>query len=167
MIGEAMRAQAAAIMPWIALSGLINGFVLHYVSEGFQLSKRTALRAGLMVIPVIANIALNAILLPRIGLMGAVYSTVACYALALVLLALAGRRLIPLAWPWTDFLRVAGSCAAMAITVRLLPSLGGLPELLLKAAAGAITYGLATLVFDAAGARSALQQFATRRARSV
>jgi hypothetical protein len=55
----------------------------------------------------------------------------------------------------------------MAITVRLLPSLGGLPELLLKAAAGAITYGLATLVFDAAGARSALQQFVARRARSV
>ena len=71
-----MRAQAAAIMPWIALSGLINGFVLHYVSEGFQLSKRTALRAGLMVIPVIANITLNAILLPRIGLMGAVYSEI-------------------------------------------------------------------------------------------
>jgi O-antigen/teichoic acid export membrane protein len=167
MIGEAMRAQAATIIPWIALSGLINGFVLHYVSEAFQLSKRTALRAGLMVIPALANIALNIILLPRIGLMGAVYSTVACYALALVLLALASRRLIPLAWPWTDFLRVAGSCAAMAITVRLLPSLGGLPELLLKAAAGAITYGLATLVFDAAGARSALQQFVARRARSV
>jgi hypothetical protein len=42
-----------------------------------------------------------------------------------------------------------------------------LPELLLKAAAGALTYGLAALVFDAAGARSAVQQFATRRARSV
>ncbi|MEY4783075.1 MAG: hypothetical protein RIR41_1010, partial [Pseudomonadota bacterium] len=167
MIGEAMRAQAAAIMPWIALSGLINGFVLHYVSEGFQLSKRTALRAGLMVIPVIANIALNAILLPRIGLMGAVYSTVACYTLALVLLALASRRLVPLAWPWVDFLKVAGACAAMAITVRLLPSPGGLPELLLKAGMGAVVYVLAALIFDAAGARSALQQFTSRRARSV
>ena len=167
MIGEAMRAQAAAIMPWIALSGLINGFVLHYVSEGFQLSKRTALRAGLMVIPVIANIALNAILLPRIGLMGAVYSTVACYTLALVLLALASRRLVPLAWPWADFLKVAGACAAMAITVRLLPAPGGLPELLLKAGMGAVVYVLAALIFDAAGARSALQQFASRRARSV
>lgn len=167
MIGETMRAQAAAIIPWIALSGLINGFVLHYVSEAFQLSKRTGLRAALMVIPALANIALNIILLPRVGLMGAVWSTVACYALALVLLALAGRRLIPLAWPWTDFLRVAGSCAAMAIVVRLLPSPGGLPELLLKAAAGALTYGLAAVIFDAAGARSAVQQFATRRARSV
>jgi O-antigen/teichoic acid export membrane protein len=167
MIGEEMRAQAAAIMPWIALSGLINGFVLHYVSEAYQLSKRTGLRAGLMAIPALANLALNAILLPRIGLMGAVYSTVACYALALVLLASVSRRLAPLSWPWADFLKVAGTCAAMAITVRLLPSPGGLSELLLKAGAGAVVYVLAALIFDAAGARSALQQFSARRARSV
>jgi O-antigen/teichoic acid export membrane protein len=167
MIGEEMRAQAAAIMPWIALSGLINGFVLHYVSEAYQISKRTGLRAGLMAIPALTNLALNAILLPRIGLMGAVYSTVACYALALVLLASVSRRLAPLSWPWVDFLKVAGACAAMAITVRLLPSPGGLSELLLKAGTGAVVYVLAALIFDAAGARSALQQFSTRRARSV
>jgi O-antigen/teichoic acid export membrane protein len=59
MIGEDMRAQAASIMPWIALSGLINGFVLHYVSEAYQLSHRTDLRAWLMLIPALANLALN------------------------------------------------------------------------------------------------------------
>lgn len=167
MIGETMRAQAAAIMPWIALSGLINGFVLYYLSEAFQLSHRTALRAWLMAIPALANVALNAILLPWIGLMGAVYATVACYALALVLLASVGRRLAPLAWPWLDFLRIAGACSAMAIVVRLMPAPGGLVELLLKAGVGGITYVLAALAFDAAGARSALQQFATRHARRV
>ena len=167
MIGEEMRAQAAAIMPWIALSGLINGFVLHYVSEAFQISKRTGLRAGLMVIPALANLALNVILLPRIGLMGAVYSTVACYTLALLLLAAVSRRLAPLSWPWVDFLKVAGACAAMAITLRFLPAPGGLPELVMKASVGAVVYALCALVFDAAGARSALQQFSARRARSV
>lgn len=167
MIGEGIRAQAAAIMPWIALSGLINGFVLHYVSEAFQLTHRTALRAGLMAIPAIANIVLNAILLPRIGLMGAVYATVACYALALLLLASVGRRLAPLAWPWTDFLRVAGACAAMAIVVTLLPAAGGASELLLKASVGAGVYVLAALAFDAAGARTALLDFRARHARRV
>ena len=33
--------------------GLINGFVLHYVSEAYQLSHRTALRAWLMLAPVL------------------------------------------------------------------------------------------------------------------
>jgi O-antigen/teichoic acid export membrane protein len=167
IIGEHIRAQAASIIPWIALSSLINGFVLHYASEAFQLSRRTATRAGLMLIPALADLALNVILLPRIGLMSAVYSTVLCHALALVLLASVGRRFAPLAWPWIDFFRVAGACAAMAVAVRLLPSLGGFAELILKASVGALVYGLAALVFDAAGARAALQQFASRRARRV
>lgn len=167
MIGEKMRAQAAAVIPWIALSGLINGFVLHYVSEAFQLSHRTSLRAWLMLIPALANVALNAVLLPWIGIMGAVYATVACYALALLLLATASRRLAPLAWPWADFLKVAGACAAMAIMVRLLPAPGGFAELVLKASAGAATYVMAALAFDAASARSALRQFAARRVRRV
>ena len=167
MVGETMRAEAASIIPWIALSGLINGFVLHYISEAFQLSRRTGLRAALMAIPVAANLALNAVLLPSIGLMGAVYSTVACYALALLLLGLAARKLVPLSWPWGDFLKVGGSCAFMAGVVSLLPSTGGFPELLLKASFGAAAYGLAALLFDAAGVRSALQQFIARHARSV
>lgn len=160
MIAEDMRAQAASFMPWIALSGLINGFVLHYLSEAFQLARRTDLRAWLMSIPALANLGLNAILLPQIGLMGAVYATLACYALAFVLLALAGRRLAPLAWPWADFARIAIACAVMAAVVSLLPSPGGLPELMLKAATGALAYALAVLALDAAGARSALPRLA-------
>ncbi len=167
MIGEDMRAQAASIMPWIALSGLINGFVLHYVSEAYQLSHRTDLRAWLMLIPALANLALNAILLPWIGLMGAVYSTVACYALALLLLAGVARKLAPLSWPWRDFLKVAGACSAMAIAVRMAPSTGGMTELPMKASVGATIYVMTALVLDAAGARAALQQFTSRRARRV
>jgi len=40
-------------------------------------------------------------------------------------------------------------------------------ELLLKACVGAIVYVMAALVFDAAEARAALQQFASRRAQRV
>lgn len=167
MVGETMRAEAATIIPWIALSGLMSGFVLHYISEAFQLSRRTGLRAALMAIPVGANLVLNAVLLPSLGLMGAVYSTVACYALALVLLGLAARKLVPLSWPWGDFLKVSGSCAFMAIVVSLVPPAGGLPELLLKASFGTVAYGLAVLLFDAAGVRCALQQFIARHVRSV
>lgn len=165
MIGEEMRMQAAAIMPWIALSGLMSGFVMHYLSEAFALARRTDLRAWLMAIPALANVALNAVLLPWIGLMGAVYATVACYALALVLLGVVGRKLAPLAWPWADFAKVAGACAAMAIVVMLMPAIGGFPELAMKAAVGAAAYVMAALLLDAAGAREALQGFAARKLR--
>lgn len=141
--------------------------MLHYISEAYQLSRRTDLRAWLMLVPAIANMALNAILLPWIGLIGAVYATVACYALALILLASVSRRLAPLSWPWTDFLKIAGACSTMAIAVRLMPELGGLSELLLKASVGAAVYVTAVLISDAAGAHAALQQFASRRTRRV
>jgi len=51
--------------------------------------------------------------------------------------------------------------------VRMTPALGGMTELLLKASVGATVYVMTTLIFDAAGARAALQQFAARRARRV
>jgi O-antigen/teichoic acid export membrane protein len=167
MIAEDMRDQSAAIMPWIALSGLINGFVLHYLSEAFQIARRTDLRAGLMAIPAVMNVVLNAILLPRIGLMGAVYATVASYALALVLLALVGRKLVPLSWPWLDFGKIAAACGAMALVVMLLPAPGGMAELILKSAIGATIYVAASFVLDAAGARSALSSALQRRFRQA
>jgi hypothetical protein len=87
--------------------------------------------------------------------MGAVYSTVACYALALLLLgSVVARKLAPLSWPWRDFLKVAGACSAMAIAVRMAPSTGGMTELLLKASVGATIYVMTALVLDAAGARA-------------
>lgn len=156
MIAEDMREQAAAFMPWIALSGLMNGFVLHYLSESFQLSRRTDLRAALMAIPAVANLGLNVLLIPPFGLMGAVYATVASYALALVLLGVVGRRLAPLSLPMGDFARIGAACVAMAIAVQLLPAPGGLPELLLKAAVGACVYAAAAVALNAAGARAAL-----------
>jgi O-antigen/teichoic acid export membrane protein len=167
MIGEALRDQAAHIMPWIALSGLTNGFVLYFFSEAFQLSRRTDLRARLMAIPALANVALNLILLPRIGLMGAVYATLACYALALVLLASVGRRLAPLAWPWADFIKVAAACGVMTLGLMALPAVGGFAELAMKASVGAMLYAATILAFDTAGARGALQDLLARRLRQA
>jgi O-antigen/teichoic acid export membrane protein len=157
MIAESMREQAAQIMPWIALSGLLAGFALHYAAEAFQLSKRNDLRALMMVPPVLLNLGLNVLLLPRVGLMGAVYATLASYALALVLLAVVGRKQAKLSWPLDAFARVGLACAAMAPAVLAVPHLGGLPELVLKAGIGACVYMLAILILDAGGVRTQLR----------
>jgi xanthine/uracil permease len=81
------------------------------------------------------------------------------------LLGVVGRKLAPLAWPWTDFAKVAGACAVMAIVVNFMPAVGGLAELVMKAIVGAAAYVMAALVLDAAGARMALQGFAARKLR--
>lgn len=153
MIGEELRDQAALTIPWIAAAGLINGFIIYYFSEAFQLSKKTALRACLMIIPAVLNVILNIILLPRIGLMGAVYATVFCYGVALLLVMGVGRRFISLPIPVKDLALIAIACAGMAGVVHILPSIGAFPELMLKASLGGIAYVVIAVLLNAGGAR--------------
>ncbi len=148
MIGEAIRADAARIIPWIAFAGLMNGLLVHYASEPFQLARRTGLRATLMAVPAALNIALNLALLPAFGLMGAVYATVASYAVGLVLLILVGRRLVRLPLPAGAILRPAMAALAMVPAVRLVPDWGSWPQLFASALAGALVYAGVLILLD-------------------
>ncbi|MEM1105402.1 MAG: polysaccharide biosynthesis C-terminal domain-containing protein [Pseudomonadota bacterium] len=162
VIGAPLRGQAAEIIPWIAIAGLLNGLLVYVASEPYQLSRRTGLRAALMAVPAILNIVLNLILLPRFGLMGAVYATVISYAIGFFVLASAGRRLVPLAWPWMDAAKLIACCLAMAPAVWAAPNVGGWAQLLLEAGCGAAVYFSAAFVLDVAGVRA----FVIRRAAS-
>ena len=153
MVGEELRVQAALIMPWIAAAGLMNGWMIYYFSEAFVLAKRTGLRAVVMLAPVVLNIVLNILLLPRLGLMGAVYATVACYALSLILAAVVGRRMARLPLPLKDIALTSIACVMMGAAVLLVPSIGGFPELIIKAGVGAAAFAAAAFLLNAAGAR--------------
>lgn len=167
MIGEALRDQAVHIIPWIAFAGLLNGLMIHYASEAFQLAHRTRLRALLMIVPAGLNIGLNLALLPTFGLMGAVYATVISYGVGVGLLAMVGGRLVPLPWPPVTALKIAAASAAMAPAVWLVPDFGSWGQLFAEALAGAVTFLLAALLLDAAGLRSAgLQRFKASEATS-
>ena len=159
MIGEELREQAAKIIPWIAAAGLLNGWMIYYFSEAFVLSRRTGLRAAMMVVPLVVNIVLNIVLLPRIGLMGAVYATVASYGLAVLLAAFVPRRFAPLPFPFLDAAKTLAACAVMVMAVRLIPPIGGLLELILKAGLGAASFGLGAFAINAAGARDLVKSY--------
>ncbi len=163
MIGEELRDQAKHTIPWIALAGLMNGLVIYYFSESFQLARKTALRASLMLIPAILNVILNIILLPKMGLMGAVYATVVCYGVALIIIMGVGRRFIPLPVPMKDIVLIAIACAGMAGIVYILPQIGGFPELMLKAIVGGIIYGVLAIVLNAAGAKDLIKALKDRK----
>ena len=159
MIGPDLREQAKTIIPWIAFAGLLNGLMIHYFSEAFQLAHRTSLRALLMIIPAGVNIMLNVILIPQFEIMGAVYATVISYALGNILLAGVGRRLVALPVPLRDVIRIGLACAAMWPVIAILPDLGGWAELILKAIAGGLTYAITAFMLDAGGARGFVRQF--------
>ncbi len=153
LIGEGVRAGAMQIIPWIAFAGLLNGLLIHYFSEAFQLAHRTKERALLMLIPAGANVALNLILIPQYALMGAVIATVASYALGILVLSGFGRRHVALPLPIGDLIRTGLAALAMWPALMLVPSWGSWPELIAKAALGGAVYLIAALLLDAGGAR--------------
>lgn len=155
MIGEALRVEAAKIIPWIAFAGLLNGLIVHYASEAFQLAHRTRTLALLMLVPAGLNIVLNLILLPILGLMGAVYATLISYGVGIVLLAIVGRPMVPLPWPPITALKIVLASAAMAPAVWLVPNFGSWLQLFSEAFAGGVTFLLVAFALDAAGIRSA------------
>jgi hypothetical protein len=81
-------------------------------------------------------------------------ATTASYAVGLAASILLGRLAQPLPLPLGALARAGLAAAAMGVVVANLPSLGGLPELGLKAGAGALIYGLVSFALDVAEVRT-------------
>jgi len=153
MVDESLRDGAVATIPWIALAGLFNGLLVYYWTEAFQLTRKSLERALLMLVPTLFNLAANLVLIPWLGLMGAVYATVASYMLGNLVMALGGMRHFAMPLPLADLTRVLAATAVMAAVVWLLPDPGGLPELVLKAGLGILVYAGLAWWLDAGGVR--------------
>ncbi len=154
MVGPALAQGAAAVTPWIAASALFAGLTTYYTHQAFTLGRRTGLLLLAMAIPAALNIVLNLILIPRLGLTGALVATTASYGVGLVASILLGRLAQPLPLPWSALARTALATAAMGLAVASLPSVGGVLELALKASVGALVYGLAAFLLDVAEVRT-------------
>lgn len=159
ILGEGVRAGAVKIMPLIAFAGVLNGLISYYANQAFMLSGKTSMFVWAMVPPVILNIGLNIVLIPNYGLMGAVYATVAAYALGLVIAMVIGRRYYPLPVPVRAFFEVSAACIIMAVVVLSLPipdSFMDVFSLLIKAAVGGIVYVSTAFAINAAGCRKVI-----------
>jgi O-antigen/teichoic acid export membrane protein len=161
LIGEALRDQAAHIARWIAIAALL-ACLCEYFAEAFVLAKKALQRALLMAVPVAANVGLNMLLLPVMGLDGAIVATITSYAVGLVLLAAIGRRYVPLPVPLVDVGKIALACAFMAAVVLSLPAWGGIAELAAKALMVGLAYTVMALLLDIADARSRLEMIHAR-----
>ena len=158
LVGEDLRTQAATVLPWIALSGLMNGMMTYYFHEAFTLTRRTGVMAAIMSVSAILNLALNLVFIPAFGLVGAALSTVTVYALALVICAVMGRRHFALPLPWADWIKAGSATAIMAAAVFAIPDLPfAWQTLLVQAIGGAAVYGISAYLLNIAGCRSWLR----------
>lgn len=159
ILGEGVRKEAVTVMPLIAFAGLINGFMNFYVHRAFMLSGRTSAFVWAMIPPVILNIGLNLILIPKFGIMGAVWATVICYSFACLIAIILARRYYPLPLPIKAGLEIIAACLFMAICVYFAP----IPDawvdfmrLIVKAIIGGVAYLGICLALNIANCRTVL-----------
>lgn len=168
LVGEALRADAAAITPWIALGALLSGMTSYYFGQAFTLARKTRRLVVIMAFPTVANIILNLILIPRFGVVGAAWATTASFGLGMLAAIIAGRRVMPLPIPWEALARCGVASGLMALAVGALPAWGGLAELMLKAAVGGVVYAAVALTINAGEARDLmLRLIRSRRLREA
>jgi O-antigen/teichoic acid export membrane protein len=154
LVGEGLRDAAAQVTPWIAVGGFFAGVTTYYFHQAFTLARRTKLLLLAMTFPALANVALNLVLVPRFGVIGAAWATAASYAFGAVASWAFGRRVGALPIPWETVGKCGLATGLMAIAVYAVPSIGGVAELAAEASVGLLVYGLAAWALDAAGLRT-------------
>ena len=167
MVGEALREGASHVTPWIAASGWLSGITTYYLLQAFTLARRTPLLIVSMSAPALANVALNLVLIPMVGLDGALWATTISYGLGAIVAWGLGRRACAMPIPWDVLAKAGGASLVMALCVRALPAPGGVLELALKAGIGALVYGVLVLGLDAGGLRGKLSLILRRRAHAL
>jgi O-antigen/teichoic acid export membrane protein len=94
-LGSAKLAAAAPLLPLLMLGLMVYAFHIFF-NAGLLLCKKTFELARTVAISAAVNIALNIVLLPRIGIMGAAIAILLSYIVMLVLLARASAKVLPL-----------------------------------------------------------------------
>jgi O-antigen/teichoic acid export membrane protein len=140
-------ASAAAILPWV-IAGMVVDGTNSMVGAGLFIHRKTRTIMTVVMSGAILNIILNLILVPRIGIMGAAIATLISYAFTAFLLAVTGRRLLPVHVPWGSVLRACAAAALMyGAIIFILPG-HKLITVAVRGVVGAVVYALVMLLID-------------------
>ena len=154
LIGPTFREGALTVMPWIAVSAIMNGLATHYFSHSIHIAKKSYLFLLTQGPSAILNLALNILLIPRFGYMGAVYAALASYGLQLLLTIGIGHRAFPIRFPYKPAFQILLAVAAMSGVLIVLDFPVNLLGLIGQTVLGGAVYGACLVAMDVMGARA-------------
>src|SRR5260221_10765453 len=112
--------EAHTLLPFLVI-GLVLSAVTIYFRPGLMIHKRASKIAIATLYASILNIAMNIVLLPRVGLIGAAVATMVSYAGIVIFLAYESMKVLPFKLELVAFTRYAITGAAVAWLVSQLP----------------------------------------------
>lgn len=136
-------APGAAVIPFIALSGLLAG-VYQIVINVTHLVKKNQFNLFIHVLAAVSNLALNLLLIPLIGIIGAAIATLISYAITAVVTVLFAFRYIRFDIAWSPLARSVAASAGMAGIVLLIP-VSSVQGLLVAVGSGMAVYVIVML----------------------
>jgi O-antigen/teichoic acid export membrane protein len=158
MFGYNFRADATAMMPWLACGVFFGAIKSYYFDLSFQLTHQTRMQSFIALGMAALNIALNLVLLPRIGVLGAAIATCAAFAAGLLASATIGRRVLPLPSLLGVLPGVGAATLGMYAVLRALSPHHGILWLGVKVVAGGLAYLLLAVLFNVGQSRSTLMR---------
>ena len=114
--------EVETVITWTAIGVFLQGFYL-LTSIGLNITKRTEFYPLATVTAAAVNIALNFLLIPRFGIVGAAWANGAGYGVQAALGFRFSQRFYPIAYEWGRLIRVCGAAVIATLAARLLPSI--------------------------------------------
>lgn len=142
LVGNEYAEIASLLIPYIVIGALLSGLKSFYLDQSFQLAQKTRLQLWSVGIAALLNVGMNIILLPRIGLMGAAYSTLLSYGIVLIISYVLSQQAYKLPMPWGKIGRIGFAALIMgAIILLVKPYCYGLLGFIFLVTLGAGVYG--------------------------
>ncbi len=157
VLGPQFSKEAGSIIPVISVAIFFSGIRSYYFDYSFQLSKIVWGQMWVVFWAALVNIALNLLWIPRYGLSGAAYATLAASVIALITSAVLGKKVFRLPPPHRDTYKIIVACIMMGACLQLLADWSGLIALILKIISGALVYIICCLILNIANVRSQLK----------
>jgi len=146
LAGEKYNA-AATVLPMVCTAMMVYG-TTHIIGAGFYLQRRTGLLAAITAASALCKGALNVVLIPKYGIQGAAWATIASFGAMTIAIAILGSRFIRVRWSFTRVLVHVGSAVATGALVSRINFDGPVLVLIAKVSAGFLVYGALLLALD-------------------
>lgn len=157
LLGPQFQNGASLVVPLIAFAILLATLKSFYWDLAFQLSHRTVAQIWIAAAAALINVLLNVVLIPRWGMIGAAWATLAAFGAGMLLSFVLGRRIYPMPIPLRSWSRIGVATGVMALAVS--PSWlgdGGVVEVVGRVLVGVLVYGGCAVLLDICGIRAAL-----------
>jgi O-antigen/teichoic acid export membrane protein len=140
-------AGATSVLAWV-IAGMVVDNTNAMVGAGLFINRKTRVIMVIVICTALLNIALNLLLVPRIGIVGSAIATLISYTANSLSMAIVGRHLLKVTIPWLTILRAGGAAVVMYFALRNLFPGHHLVTVAVRASLGVPIYGLIMAAID-------------------